>query len=45
MTTYIDAVEPLTKGVYDGYFVYSPGGSGAALSQAPLPAIPRPHRR
>ncbi len=42
MTTYIDAVEPLTKGVYDGYFVYSRGGSGAALSQAPLPAIPAP---
>ena len=42
MTTYIDAVEPLTKGVYDGYFVYSRGGSGAALSQAPLPAIPTP---
>jgi hypothetical protein len=40
MTSYIDAVEPRTKGVYDGYSVYSRGGSGAALSQAPLPAIP-----
>ncbi len=42
MTTYIDAVEPLTKGVYDGYLVYSRGDDGAALSQAPLPAIPAP---
>jgi hypothetical protein len=42
MTTCIDAVEPLTKGVYDGFFVYSRGGSGAALSQAPLAAIPTP---
>jgi hypothetical protein len=35
MTTYIDAVEPLSKGVYDGYFVYSRGDDGAALTQAP----------
>jgi hypothetical protein len=42
LTTYIDAVEPLTKGVYDGYFVYSRSGQGAALSQDPQPAIPTP---
>jgi hypothetical protein len=35
MTTYIDAIEPLSKGVYDGYFVYSRGDDGAALTQAP----------
>jgi hypothetical protein len=41
MVTYIDAVAPLTH-VYDGYFVHSRGASGAALSQAPQPAIPGP---
>jgi hypothetical protein len=42
LTTYIDAIEPLTKGVYDGYFVYSRGNDGAALSQDPQPVIPAP---
>ena len=42
MTTYIDAIEPLSKGVYDGYFVYSRGDDGAALSQDPLPTIAAP---
>jgi hypothetical protein len=42
MTTYIDAIEPLSKGVYDGYLVYSRGDGGAALSQDPLPKIPAP---
>jgi hypothetical protein len=42
MTTYIDAIEPLSKGVYDGYFVYSRGDDGAALSQDPQPAIAAP---
>jgi hypothetical protein len=42
MTTYIDAVEPLTKGVYDGYFVYSRGNDGAALAQDPQPAVAAP---
>ncbi len=42
LTTYIDAVEPLTRGVYDGYFVYSRGDDGAALSQDPQPVIPAP---
>ena len=35
-------MEPLTRGVYDGYFVYSRGDDGAALSQDPQPAIPTP---
>ena len=35
LTTYIDAIEPISKGVYDGYLVYSRGDDGAALSQAP----------
>ena len=42
MTTYIDAIEPLSKGVYDGYLVYSRGDDGAALSQAPEPDIKTP---
>jgi hypothetical protein len=42
MTTYIDAIEPLSKGVYDGYLVYSRGDDGAPLSQDPQPAIPAP---
>jgi hypothetical protein len=42
LTTYVDAVEPLTKGVYDGYLLYSRAGKGAALSQDPQPAIPAP---
>jgi hypothetical protein len=42
LTTYIDAVEPRTKGVYDGYFVYSRGDDGAALAQDPQPAVPAP---
>ena len=32
LVTYIDAVHPLVD-VYDGYFVYSRGAAGAALSQ------------
>ena len=43
MTTYIDAIEPISKGVYDGYFVYSRGGDGAALSQSPQPDIATPN--
>jgi hypothetical protein len=41
MVTYIDAVAPLNH-VFDGYFVHSRGDSGAALSQAPQPAISVP---
>jgi hypothetical protein len=44
LVTYIDALQPQSRGVYDGYFVYSEGGSGAPLSQAPqadlLPPTP-----
>src|SRR5215207_1478926 len=42
MTTYINAIEPLSKGVYDAYFLYSRGDDGAALSQDPLPAVAAP---
>jgi hypothetical protein len=41
MVTYIDAVHPLAE-VYDGFLVHSRNASGAALSQAPLPAVPAP---
>jgi hypothetical protein len=34
LTTYIDAIQPLVH-VYDGFLVYSRGGSGAPLSQSP----------
>jgi hypothetical protein len=40
LTTYIDAVEPRTKGVYDGYLVFSRAAGGMPLSQEPLPSIP-----
>ncbi len=42
LVTYIDALQPQSPGVYDGYFVYSRGGSGATLSQAPQPTITPP---
>ncbi len=42
LVTYINALQPQSQGVYNGYFVYSRGGSGAALSQAPQPAINPP---
>jgi hypothetical protein len=42
LVTYIDALQPLSQGVYDGYFVYSRGGNGAALSQSPQHTIPTP---
>ncbi len=42
LVSYIDALQPQSNGVYDGYFVYSRGGSGAPLSQAPQPAIDPP---
>jgi hypothetical protein len=43
LVTYIDAVHPLAE-VYDGFLVHSRSASGAALSEAPEPAIraPRP---
>jgi Alpha/beta hydrolase domain len=42
LVTYIDAIQPLSAGVYDGYLVYSRGGDGADLSQAPLRTITTP---
>jgi len=42
MVTYFDALQPLSRGVFDGYFVYSRFASGAPLSQAPQPAVNLP---
>jgi hypothetical protein len=42
LVTYIDAIQPLSPGVYDGYFVYSRGGDGADLSQSPQATIATP---
>ena len=41
LVTYIDAVQPLEH-VYDGFLVHSRFGTGAAISQSPLPAVPFP---
>jgi len=41
LVTYIDAVHPLVS-AYDGFLVHSRGAGGAALSQAPLAAVPTP---
>jgi hypothetical protein len=41
LTTYLDAVAPSTN-VWDGYLVYSRGGAGAMLAQAPLTPVPAP---
>jgi hypothetical protein len=41
MTTYVDGVAPLTH-VYDAYLIHSRGEAGAAISQAPQPAIASP---
>ncbi len=42
LVTYINAVQPLSPGIYDAYFVYSRGGDGADLSQSPQSTIPTP---
>ena len=42
LVTYINALQPQSKGVYNGYFIYSRFGSGAALSEAPQPVINPP---
>ena len=42
LVTYIDALQPRSPGIYDGYFVYSRGGDGADLSQAPQATIATP---
>lgn len=41
LTTYLNAVTPSTR-VYDGYLVYSRGGAGAPLSQAPREDVAAP---
>ena len=41
LVTHIDAVHPLVR-VYGGFLVHSRGAGGAALAQAPLPAVPTP---
>jgi hypothetical protein len=41
LTTYIDAIQPLTH-VYDGFLVHSRGGGSAPLSQAPQADVPTP---
>lgn len=43
LTTYLDAIQPLSTGVYDGYLVYSRGNDGANLSQSPQPNIVTPN--
>jgi hypothetical protein len=42
LVTYVNALQPQSKGVYNGYFIYSRFGSGAALAQAPQPVINPP---
>jgi hypothetical protein len=42
LVTYIDALQPLSPGIYDAYFVYSRGGDGADLSQSPQKTIATP---
>jgi hypothetical protein len=41
LVTYIDAAHPLVN-VYDGFLVHSRNVAGAALAQAPLPAVATP---
>ena len=42
LVTYIDALQPKSQGVYNGYFIYSRFASSAALSQSPQAAINPP---
>jgi hypothetical protein len=42
LVTYIDALQNRSPGIYDGYFVYSRGGDGADLSQAPQATVTTP---
>jgi hypothetical protein len=42
LVTYIDALQPQSQGVYNGYFVYSRFASAAALSQTPQAVINPP---
>lgn len=42
LTTYIDALQQQSRGIYDAYFVYSRGGNGAALSESPQQSVNPP---
>jgi len=42
LVTYIDAIQPLSPGIFNAYFVYSRGGDGADLSQSPQRTIVTP---
>jgi hypothetical protein len=42
MVTYIDALQPQSAGIYDGYMVYSRFGNGANLSEPPQKNIAAP---
>jgi len=42
LVTYIDALQKQSPGIFEGYFVYSRGAAGAALSQAPQATITPP---
>ncbi len=42
LVTYIDALQPSSVGVYNGYFVYSRGGNSSDLSQSPQATITTP---
>ena len=41
LTTYVNAVAPTAK-VFNGYFIHSRSGTGAALSSDPLPSVAAP---
>ncbi len=43
LTTYVDAIQPLSVGVYDGYLIYSRGNDGGDLSQSPQLTIATPN--
>jgi hypothetical protein len=43
LVTYLNAIQPMSPGVYDGYLVYSRGGDGANLSQTPQADVPTPN--
>ncbi|HUC05883.1 MAG TPA: alpha/beta hydrolase domain-containing protein, partial [Acidimicrobiales bacterium] len=42
LVTYIDAIQPMSPGIFDAYFVYSRGADGADLSQSPQRTIQTP---
>jgi hypothetical protein len=43
LVTYIDALGPLVKKVYDGYLVHSRFSTGSSLSQSPQTSVPVPN--